>query len=295
MKNKEFKRIRLRRSGLKDDDEGVATTVGTIMALLVFLSLLSLITQQYVPVWMEDKEAYHMDEVMVQFSYLKGNIDNLVMNDFTDYPLYSTFKLGSEGVPLFASSSPGIMRARPGGGEFNLYFNSSDYDEPLDFSASGNVSLEVMNRYFEEQKIVYEYGAILLEQGGSEDSLVRANPPIDIQNKSGSYYLNVNLVDIRGEQRNIGGTGSVGVTTELLGTFRSTFQDRNESQISNTTISLNTYYPSAWKGWLLNETDLKSKEITVSGNRITVDLSRAYMDIEEIKVTLATVDMTISV
>ncbi len=295
MKHKKLRRIRLRRSGLSDDDDGVATTVGTIMALLVFLSLLSLVTQQFVPVWMEDKEAYHMDEVMVQFSYFKGNIDNLVMNDFTDYPLYSNFKLGSEGIPMFASSSPGIIRSRPGGGSFNLYFNSSDYDDPLDFTASGNISLEVMNRYFEEQKIIYENGAILLEQSGSENSLIRANPPIDIQNKSGSYFLNINLVDIRGQRRNIGGTGSVGVTTELLGTFRGTFQNSSESQISNTTISMNTYYPSAWRGWLLNETDLKSKEITTSGNRITVDLSRAYMEVEEIKVTLATVDMTLSV
>ncbi len=55
---------------LNGSEQGVATTVGTIMALLIFLSILSLITQQYVPVWMEDNEAYHMDEVKGQFADL---------------------------------------------------------------------------------------------------------------------------------------------------------------------------------------------------------------------------------
>jgi len=48
------------------DDDGVASTVGTIMALLVFLTFLSLITNQYVPVWMKDSEAGHMGEALGQ-------------------------------------------------------------------------------------------------------------------------------------------------------------------------------------------------------------------------------------
>lgn len=295
------KRIRLRKNGLKEDDTGVATTVGTIMALLVFLSLLSLVTQQFVPVWMEDKEAYHMDEVMTQFSYLKGNVDNLVMNDFTDYQLYSTFKLGSEGIPMFASSSPGIMRSRPGSGSFDLEFdiNSTEEDESYEFSAGGNISLEVLNRYFESQTIVYEYGAILLEQGNREDSLIRADPAISIDNKGNnsdpSYFLNINLVDIRGERRNIGGTGAAGVTTELLGTFKGTFSSAdNETlrSIENTMISLKTHYPSAWENWFANETDLNNDYVKAENNLVTVDLND--IEIKEIRVTVATVEMSMS-
>src|SRR4030067_2868702 len=57
------------------NDEGVASTVGTIMALLVFLTFLSLITNQYVPVWMKDSEAGHMGEALGQIGEFKSDID----------------------------------------------------------------------------------------------------------------------------------------------------------------------------------------------------------------------------
>ena len=41
---------------LKKDRQGVASTVGTIMALLVFLAFMALITNTYVPAWMMDNE-----------------------------------------------------------------------------------------------------------------------------------------------------------------------------------------------------------------------------------------------
>ena len=57
------------------DDEAVASTVGTIMALLVFLTFISVIVNQYVPMWMRDSEATHMSSVLGQFGGVKGSID----------------------------------------------------------------------------------------------------------------------------------------------------------------------------------------------------------------------------
>ncbi|HYM39678.1 MAG TPA: hypothetical protein VEY12_05985, partial [Thermoplasmata archaeon] len=56
------------RRDLRRDERGVASTVGTIMALLVFLTFLSLIVNQYVPVWMKDSEAAHMDSAVGQLA-----------------------------------------------------------------------------------------------------------------------------------------------------------------------------------------------------------------------------------
>src|SRR3989475_11838659 len=64
---------RLRR--IREDESGVASTVGTIMALLVFLTFISLIVNQYVPVWMKDSEASHMNGALGQFGGIKGAID----------------------------------------------------------------------------------------------------------------------------------------------------------------------------------------------------------------------------
>src|SRR6266704_3673091 len=67
--------MRLLIRDIRGDEKGVASTVGTIMALLVFLTFLSLIVNQYVPVWMKDSEASHMNGALGNFGSLKGAID----------------------------------------------------------------------------------------------------------------------------------------------------------------------------------------------------------------------------
>src|SRR5881398_3964606 len=69
----DFMRLLIR--DIRGDEEGVASTVGTIMALLVFLTFISLIVNQYVPVWMKDSEASHMGGAFGQFGTFKGAID----------------------------------------------------------------------------------------------------------------------------------------------------------------------------------------------------------------------------
>src|SRR5438046_9753738 len=60
---------------LRSDDRGVASTVGTIMALLVFLTFLSVIVNQYVPIWMTGSEASQMNTVLGQVGGIKGEVD----------------------------------------------------------------------------------------------------------------------------------------------------------------------------------------------------------------------------
>ena len=64
---------------LRKDKEGVASTVGTIMALLVFIAFMALITNSYVPAWMMDNERAHMNQVTDQFGELKGKVDSMVV------------------------------------------------------------------------------------------------------------------------------------------------------------------------------------------------------------------------
>src|SRR5438445_12322504 len=57
---------------IRRDESGVASTVGTIMALLVFLTFISLIVNQYVRVCMKDSEASHMGNAFGEFGASKG-------------------------------------------------------------------------------------------------------------------------------------------------------------------------------------------------------------------------------
>ncbi len=272
---------RLSKRALRDSDEGVATTVGTIMALLVFLSLLSLITQQYVPVWMEDNEAYHMEEVMTQFSSMKGNIDTLIMNNRMDYPMFSTARLGAEGVPMFASATQGAMRVTPRWGEMTLELTEDG--QPRTFQGQGNISLNVQNRYFEEQTVVYEHGAIILEQ--PQGAVVRAPPHIRIEEDGGEYSVSLTMIDISNSQRiSAGGSGVVGITTELFSTT-----ERDFTNPENVTISLETAYPAAWQRWFEENTDVGDLEI--DGNQLNIELN----SVSNLSVTRARFDIKLSV
>ncbi len=276
----------LRRRNIEKSEEGVATTVGTIMALLIFLSLLSLITQQYVPIWMEDNEAYHMDEVQGQMASMKGGIDSLILNDQKGYPRYSSVTLGAEGIPLFAGSTPGSIRFNPRWGSdvdkgMNLTFTASE-DENTTLRSSGNISVKSYNRYYEDQTLVYEHGAILLEQ--EEGEVMRAAPPIRIDEVEGKYRIRITMVDLVGSERHLAGTATVGVTTELVSSFSNTYEDP-----TNLNLSLTTGYPELWRTHLNNETDVE--DIGRDGSTLKMDLGN---DVYELKVTRARINVEMS-
>ncbi len=271
-----------KRRRLNSADDGVAATVGTIMALLVFLSLLSLITNQYVPVWKEDTEAYHMDEVMTQFSYFKGNIDSLIMNDFTDYPMYSTVRLGSEGVPLFAFKTRGELELSL---RNNMWLNFTEGGTARSFAAKGSLSLNVFNMEYEPQTHTYEHGAIILEQ--SDRAVIRAPPPIRIEKHGSDYLMQLTMVDIIGSEESISGSGAVGVTTELWSTSR-----RSVDNPGDLTIEFTTRYPDAWETWFREETEVENITVVQNGelSKITINV----YNISTITYTYAKVNVRMS-
>src|SRR5438094_10400415 len=85
------------------------------MALLVFLTFLSVIVNQYVPIWMKDSEASHMNTALGQFGGIKGDIDlqMLAAEASADagtlhipVTTATAINLGVDGVPSFSSPTP---------------------------------------------------------------------------------------------------------------------------------------------------------------------------------------------
>src|SRR6058998_3409060 len=100
----------------RSDERAVASTIGTVMALLVFLTFLSVIVNQYVPIWMTDSEASHMNTVLGQFGGFKGEVDiqMLAAQAAQDAGTFSipvttstAVSLGVDGVPIFSAGTPG--------------------------------------------------------------------------------------------------------------------------------------------------------------------------------------------
>ncbi len=80
--------------------------VGIIVAILIvtlLISVLVVVQVYYIPKWMKEREAGHMDTVANQFAELKYSLD-LESAERTSTPLTNSITLGSKELPYFASS-----------------------------------------------------------------------------------------------------------------------------------------------------------------------------------------------
>lgn len=204
---------------MRSDEEGVASTIGTTMALLVFLTFLSLIVNQYVPAWMRESEASHANTVIGQFGSLKGAIDlqilaaNSAQNaGRTHIPVWSSTAvvLGVDGVPIFASATPATMAVLPSAGPFVVTF---DYDirgvrTRVVETSNGSIEIDLQNRYYEPQRIVYENGAVIRFQ--NDGQVIRGSPTFVVRNTNNVLDISFGLVSLYG-----GGT-ITGIATEVI-------------------------------------------------------------------------------
>jgi hypothetical protein len=239
------------------DERAVASTVGTIMALLVFLTFLSVIVNQYVPIWMKDSEASHMNSALGQFGGLKGAIDlqALAAQAAQDAGTFSipvttstAVALGVDGVPIFSSATPGMLELNPDTGPFTVVFDYMIQGQRRQVTdgSSGTVDLNVGNRYYTPQRIAYENGAVIRYQ--TDGQFVRVHPTFSVLSSNNSLDISLGLVSLYGKGI-VTGTTTELVSSELFAFDRQVYQGfPNDGVIwINHTASL---YGLAWYRFL---------------------------------------------
>lgn len=244
---------------LKWDDEGVASTVGTIMALLVFLTFLSMIVNSYVPVWMKDAESSHMNVAFGQFGDLKAGIDmqilagymsDLAGQHFTPITTFNPITLGVDGVPIFSAPTLGQVFATQNGTPWKTsfkYFPNKYVPTPafVNETAGGQVALAVYNRYFVQQSLVYENGAVIRFQ--YDGQLVRAEPTFAISFVNNTESISMVMITMLGSG-SMEGTTTEGVLTRVVSVDTEDYV-RLRSDVNITHSSL---YGLAWYGFFNN-------------------------------------------
>ena len=239
----------------KWDDEGVASTVGTIMALMVFLAFLSMFTSQYVPVWMEENEASHMSEAYGQFAALKQAIDMQILagtiQGTSPIEMFSPVKLGAEGIPMFAAPTAGTLSINRGQSFNNVSFSFSTGAAVTNFTSStgGTISLDMANRYFIAQKIIYENDALILKQ--SDGQYMKATPQFTVTPTGGLYQISLSQIDLRTDDINYVGFGTRGIKTAMKSATTTTFTNLTGDIASGAKhqwlyINQTTWYERAW-------------------------------------------------
>ncbi len=252
------------------DDEGVSSTIGTIMAMMIFLTFLSMFMNQYVPIWMEDNEATHMNDVEGEFATLKHSINIQILAGMMgkyDVSLYSPVTLGAQGIPMFAAPTMGQLSVNPdpadSKSEINWVYNVTGASSPEDgnrmfwSNSSGMVRLLVPNRYFVIQTMVYENDAIILSQ--KEGELVKAPPQITFRQEGSRYNMVITQISMIGNNQTFNGFDNRGITTYLRSATTATYDDVDSTASVPTDaltgwiyVNQTTHYGSAWYSYLNN-------------------------------------------
>ncbi len=263
------------------DDEGVAATVGTIMSLLVFLTFMGLFTNQFLPIWMSDNESTHMAGAIGQFTTLKSSVDISISN-YADSlvaptPVSVPITLSSAGVPVFAASTLGILSTTPMSSgarpTFNVsysYFTSTGHPGTLDASndggSGGAMELYCPNRYYVEQRLIYENGAVILNQTDGE--FILAGPQFHIENAgtvaAPRLLVMMTQISIQGANKTVGGEGSKLVNADLIFANSNAYSNTNGAPLVFTIVS---QHGIAWETWF-NKT-LNSKANLTYGTGYT--------------------------
>lgn len=233
------------------------------MALLVFMTFLALFTNSWIPIWMLDNERSHMLEVSNQFGDLKGKVDNMVVmasvTGSTMLNMYAPITLGSNGIPIFASPTAGQFSYVPFGQQnvslevkFKYNLDAMHPNTTIDSLGGGMVQLYAPNRYYVEQWIAYENGAILVKQ--NDGQLIDAIPSLDVS-KSGSF-TNVSFTQFNfiGENTTVTGTGATGVNIDMIYLDQQSYMNYTATGQAQKpllfTLTFQTQYGKAWYSYL---------------------------------------------
>ena len=227
------------------------------MALLVFLTFLSVITNQYVPVWMKDQEASHMSDALGQMGKFKSNIDlqilvataaQLQKSPYVPVTTFAIVKLGVGGVPIFAGETTGTLLVDQGQSLWTVWFHYSlsgnDTLVPeADCNCGGLVRLHVLNRYYVPQDLAYENGALIRAQ--PDGQLVKGEPSFRVAVGANGTSVDFGIVQMFGNG-GISGSGAEGLLARVVSADLQTYTQISTNIFANAT----TVHGPAWYRFL---------------------------------------------
>ncbi|MEA3458346.1 MAG: hypothetical protein U9R21_06665 [Candidatus Thermoplasmatota archaeon] len=227
-------RFRKKINTLRNANEAAVGVVVAVLMVGLVLSVIWLVQSFYVPRWMEQKEAEHMDEVLDRFSMLKFAIDMQILTE-KDIPASTSILLGSKELPFLESSrSFGFLSISSNSG-----INVTTTDGTSTRNALGRIKYSSENVYFLDQSYIYEVGAVITSQ--SEGDVMSIIPSFDVMYSDPTVKLSFDAINVLGigEKVSVSGYGTYPIQTK--------FSDANVTDITDVqSIALDTSYQNAW-------------------------------------------------
>ena len=225
----------MRMKKIKNSDDAVAGIVVTVLLIGLIMAAMLMVKTVYVPQWIEEKEAAHMEEVSNQFAMLKYALDiQSIVNQST--AISATITLGNKEIPFFdlgrTFDSLNVIEDSCTITVKNNTMSSSYSTDAIKYSSR--------NLYFVDQSYVYEAGSLILSQYPS--SILYGKPSFFVTEfgKNLSFTF-VNISGIAGRM-SVSGYGNYPVFLNVIS------PSNQYAEINNVTnITIVTNYANAWQ------------------------------------------------
>jgi hypothetical protein len=225
---------------MRNSDEAVVGIVVTVLLIGLMLAVIVMVNTVYVPQWLEESEAAHMEDVSNSFAQLKYALDiQSLVNDSTS--ISTSVTLGSRELPIFTTGRTfGSLEIADN--SFNLTvdrWNNTNVSYVAD-----SIKYSSGNSYFVNQQYIYEAGALILAQ--DDANVLFGKPALSVSDYGNNSTIRFTIANVSGVSGKtfVSGYGIYPIYTQVLDVkpyFNGYFDMTNV-----TNITIYTKYTNAW-------------------------------------------------
>ena len=235
-----MKRLNYNLKKIKKNDEAVVGVVVAVLLVGLFLAIFLIIQTVFVPNWMEQLEAEHLNDVGNQFALLKFAVDTQSATE-KNIPITTSMTLGNKEIPFFSSSRAfGFLRII----EDECTINITNATTWFTYQP-GIIKYSSSNSYYIDQTYTYEAGAIISSQAEGNVMFIRPSLFADYDTLWDQVNISFTLTNLKasGEKKSVSGFGTYPIQTNF-----------SKSNVTNITgvqsIKINTNYANAWHSYI---------------------------------------------
>ena len=244
---------RIRR--LRRSRRGVATVIGALLVVVIFVAVFGVFLTQTVPVWMNQNETSWTDSAEQSMASFKGDVD--LQYSLGASPAYSVpFSLSSSGVPVLASPTQGALVFVPGttSSYANVSLSSGPDGAPYaDNASTGTLTMSLPNRYASPETLAFQNDAVIRVPNGA-NATIDFTPLFSLHRVAGNTSLALAVIETVGGERSANAPGLQQVLSTLLS--RSTVTSHGAAGTNGTfqpfgvTLRIGSAYACAWQAFL---------------------------------------------
>jgi len=225
----------------RSSDEAVVGIVITVLLIGLIMAVIVMLNTVYVPQWLEESEAAHMEEVSNQFTQLKYALDiQSMVNDST--VVTTSVKLGTRELPFFNSGRTfGSLQIDDD--SFNITIERWNDTEPITIVVD-SISFSSGNSHYVNQQYIYEAGALILAQ--DEANVAYGKPSLFVDGYGNNSTITFSIVNISGVSGKtaVSGFGIYPIYTQVMSIYPA--YNEYESIYNVTNITIKTKYTNTW-------------------------------------------------